>query len=200
MRLIVARLAFVLLVAGSPIATPMPVAAQVQCTVQGVTYNATTPAGSTPNAAGGLDITGTQGNDVLIGSEGSDTISGLGGDDVLCGKGGNDVIFGGTGNDQIKSGPGDDRSHGQDGNDLVKGGLGFDICSGGPGSDTIRGCEFDASAYVGQGDKYNCADFASQAQAQAVLREDPSDPNKLDGDNDGIACESNPAPVDLTPV
>jgi hypothetical protein len=59
---------------------------------------------------------------------------------------------------------------------------------------------FDPSAYLGQGDAYNCADFASQAQAQAVLRADPSDPNRLDADRDGIACERNPAPYDPTPV
>src|SRR5687768_1598385 len=29
---------------------------------------------------------------------------------------------------------------------------------------------FDAKKFVGQGDKYNCAEFANQAQAQAVLR------------------------------
>jgi hypothetical protein len=50
------------------------------------------------------------------------------------------------------------------------------------------------------GDIYNCADFASQAAAQAYLRQYPSDPSKLDADNDGIACESNPAPKDTVPV
>jgi hypothetical protein len=46
---------------------------------------------------------------------------------------------------------------------------------------------FDPLRYTGQGDRYNCGDFASQAQAQAVLRADPRDPNELDGDNDGLA-------------
>ena len=62
---------------------------------------------------------------------------------------------------------------------------------------------FDPTAYIGQGNAYNCADFASQADAQAVFRADPSDPNKLDTDRpkpDGIACESNPAPLDTVPV
>ncbi len=50
-------------------------------------------------------------------------------------------------------------------------------------------------------DTLNCDDFASQAEAQAELRADPSDPNGLDGnDDDGIACESLPAPRDETPV
>jgi len=37
---------------------------------------------------------------------------------------------------------------------------------------------------------YNCADFSSQEQAQAVLDADPSDPNYLDADHDGYACET----------
>jgi excalibur calcium-binding domain-containing protein len=36
----------------------------------------------------------------------------------------------------------------------------------------------------------DCADFATQAEAQAVLDADRSDPHQLDGDNDGVACES----------
>ncbi|HEV7727338.1 MAG TPA: excalibur calcium-binding domain-containing protein [Modestobacter sp.] len=38
----------------------------------------------------------------------------------------------------------------------------------------------------------NCSDFATQAEAQAVLVSNPSDPNNLDQDNDGIACETLP--------
>ncbi len=47
-----------------------------------------------------------------------------------------------------------------------------------------------------QGD-LDCADFASQAEAQATFNADPSDPNGLDADNDGIACEEN---VPTTPT
>lgn len=39
----------------------------------------------------------------------------------------------------------------------------------------------------------NCSDFATQAEAQAVLDANPADPNNLDQDNDGIACESLPS-------
>ena len=35
----------------------------------------------------------------------------------------------------------------------------------------------------------NCSSFATQEEAQAELNRDPSDPNNLDADNDGIACE-----------
>ena len=59
---------------------------------------------------------------------------------------------------------------------------------------------FDPTKYIGQGNRYNCSAFASQADAQAVLRADPRDPNGLDGDRDGIACESNRGPRDLVRV
>ncbi len=38
----------------------------------------------------------------------------------------------------------------------------------------------------------DCGDFQTQPQAQRVLDRDPSDPNRLDGDNNGIACEDLP--------
>lgn len=41
-----------------------------------------------------------------------------------------------------------------------------------------------------------CKDFPNQAAAQKALRSDPSDPNGLDRDMDGIACERNPPPYD----
>jgi len=49
----------------------------------------------------------------------------------------------------------------------------------------------DEDPTVGQ----DCSDFRSQAEAQAELRRDPSDPNVLDeddGPDDGIACETYP--------
>ena len=36
----------------------------------------------------------------------------------------------------------------------------------------------------------NCEDFNSQAEAQAELDSDRSDPNNLDADNDGMACDT----------
>ncbi len=45
----------------------------------------------------------------------------------------------------------------------------------------------------GQSDDYNCSDFSTQAEAQRFFEaEGPGDPHRLDGDNDGIACESLP--------
>ena len=62
---------------------------------------------------------------------------------------------------------------------------------------------FYPSAYPGQGDAHNCAHFTSQADAQAVLRADPTDPNRLDSDSSGIpgvACEANKGARDEVPV
>ncbi|MDQ4020283.1 MAG: excalibur calcium-binding domain-containing protein [Actinomycetota bacterium] len=42
-------------------------------------------------------------------------------------------------------------------------------------------------------DTLNCGDFATQEEAQAKYDSDPSDPNQLDADNDGIACEDLPS-------
>jgi hypothetical protein len=36
----------------------------------------------------------------------------------------------------------------------------------------------------------DCGDFTSRAEAQRVLDRDHSDPNRLDADHDGVACES----------
>jgi hypothetical protein len=38
----------------------------------------------------------------------------------------------------------------------------------------------------------DCSDFAFQEDAQAEFNRDPSDPFRLDADNDGIACEHLP--------
>lgn len=61
-----------------------------------------------------------------------------------------------------------------------------------------------APAAMAQSDDLDCADFDSQADAQAELRSDPSDPNGLDAEDDGVACETSPYPAgsprDETPV
>jgi hypothetical protein len=41
-----------------------------------------------------------------------------------------------------------------------------------------------------QTDQYDCASFGSQQSAQAELERDPSDPNNLDPDGNGRACET----------
>lgn len=49
------------------------------------------------------------------------------------------------------------------------------------------------TGFVPATDFFNCSDFANQEDAQAVLLADPSDPNRLDGDGDGRACDNNPS-------
>ena len=39
-------------------------------------------------------------------------------------------------------------------------------------------------------DRYNCSDFTTCEEVMAVFNACPGDPNRLDGDNDGIPCES----------
>lgn len=55
------------------------------------------------------------------------------------------------------------------------------------------------------GTDLDCSDFATQEEAQAVLHADPTDPNGLDSEADGIACEAlpsgaAPAPAPVAPV
>jgi hypothetical protein len=67
--------------------------------------------------------------------------------------------------------------------------------------------------YVEKGnDRYGCTDFSNQFDAQQVLRLSPKDPNNLDGNRNGIACDGQDAfmdgvaaglmgsPFDLNPV
>jgi LPXTG-motif cell wall-anchored protein len=63
---------------------------------------------------------------------------------------------------------------------------------------TLEGCPEpepteDPTPSPGPGDVLNCEDFTTQSEAQAVLDADLSDPNRLDADGDGIACETLPA-------
>ncbi|MDP9397462.1 MAG: calcium-binding protein [Actinomycetota bacterium] len=49
-----------------------------------------------------------------------------------------------------------------------------------------------AGPATAQGQDLDCPDFKFQDQAQAVLDQDKSDPNRLDADNDGMACDDLP--------
>lgn len=52
-----------------------------------------------------------------------------------------------------------------------------------------EGCEGQYERQYDGGADLDCLDFASREEAQAVLEADPSDPNALDADGDGLACE-----------
>jgi hypothetical protein len=56
------------------------------------------------------------------------------------------------------------------------------------GSDSDSDAD-DSSSSNTSGEDRDCADFASQADAQAALDAELSDPDHLDADVDGIACE-----------
>ena len=51
---------------------------------------------------------------------------------------------------------------------------------------------YPSKSAVAQADQYDCASFGSQEAAQATLDSDPSDPNNLDSDGNGIACDDYP--------
>lgn len=53
----------------------------------------------------------------------------------------------------------------------------------------VLGLGLASPAYAVNSDR-DCPDFDSQADAQAAYDADTSDPERLDRDNDGIACES----------
>lgn len=48
-----------------------------------------------------------------------------------------------------------------------------------------------------QSDDLDCEDFNTQEEAQAVLDDDPSDPNNLDPNHDGIACALLPSAAEF---
>jgi hypothetical protein len=55
---------------------------------------------------------------------------------------------------------------------------------------TLLGCG-GGDDLAGTGD-LNCSDFRYQQDAQAVLNNGSGDPNRLDADRDGVACEHLP--------
>ena len=55
----------------------------------------------------------------------------------------------------------------------------------------VAGSVLAASPAVAAGSAdLDCSDFTAQSQAQGVYASNPSDPNDLDRDGDGIACET----------
>lgn len=58
-----------------------------------------------------------------------------------------------------------------------------------PASEDSDNSDSDIPPLPADGD-YDCLHFDTQEQAQQVLDDSSSDPHRLDGDSDGIACES----------
>ncbi|MDO6504787.1 putative Ig domain-containing protein [Shimia thalassica] len=76
------------------------------------------------------------GNDTIIGTTFDDTLSGFAQHDVIEGREGNDGLFGGDGNDTLRGEEGVDLLDGGDGNDRLDGGANRDLLIGGAGDDT----------------------------------------------------------------
>ena len=149
------------------------------------------------------DLSGTDGDDVLIGTEESDVIYARRGNDTICGLGGNDHLSGFMGDDYIDGGAGDDRvfgcdpSHGKSdaimchtfgGNDQTD----ADALVGGDGDDHLFGHLSNDSLDGGQG--YDVADGGEaddSCSAERYARCESMNPSEsppacLDGlDNDG---------------
>ena len=71
--------------------------------------------------------------------------------------------------------------------------LGADVALGHPdASNQQRGW----AVQFAQGDDLDCEDFETQDEAQALLDEDPADPNNLDPNRDGVACALLPSVED----
>jgi len=77
----------------------------------------------------GLNITGTNGSDVLTGT---------GFFDYIRGRSGDDTLYGGAGNDRLRGDGGNDTLYGEDGDDRIEGKSGDDMLYGGGGSDNYR--------------------------------------------------------------
>ncbi|WP_371157993.1 calcium-binding protein [Jannaschia sp. 2305UL9-9] len=130
-----------------------------------------------------LDLTGTDGEDLLRGGMADDTIDGRGGSDTIEGGDGfdrligglgddlifggatiadlRDLIFGGAGNDTIDGGHGNDELRGDAGNDSIAGGFGADTVIGGAGNDTLTGSAFGDVIFGGDGMDFVNGGFGS---------------------------------------
>ena len=85
------------------------------------------------------NVTGTQGDDVILGNDADNRFVGNSGNDMLKGHNGKDDLRGGIGNDTIYAGAENDTLDGGDGNDFLYADSGNDILVGGRGADELNG-------------------------------------------------------------
>jgi hypothetical protein len=90
----------------------------------------------------------------------------------------------------LDAGPGDPNGLDADGDGLA--------CESLPGGAAEDGTMMGGGSTGGEPADLDCIDFATQAEAQAAYAADPSDPNGLDADNDGVACETTVSTPDTT--
>lgn len=101
-----------------------------------------------------VDVTGSNGNDILISpAYGSATLRGGAGDDHLISvaKTGRMTFYGGSGNDVLKGGEDSDHLDGGTGDDLIIGGTGENTLIGGYGNDKINDGNGSSVVYTGPG-------------------------------------------------
>jgi Ca2+-binding RTX toxin-like protein len=102
-----------------------------------------------------VQVSGGDGNDVILGGSGRDTIYGDAGSDRLEGRAGHDVVYGGDGDDLLYGGDGNDRLYGEAGRDESHGEAGDDFLYSPDGRDRLLGSfgndSIDASSYVDGG-------------------------------------------------
>ncbi|MEQ9696013.1 calcium-binding protein [Shimia sp. SDUM112013] len=130
-----------------------------------------------------MNLTGTDGDDILQGGDANDRLDGLAGNDILQGGDGadtliggagndqifggltdadlRDVVFGGDGNDTIQGGAGNDELRGDAGNDDIAGGAGADTVIGGAGDDVMTGSNFGDLIFGGDGFDFVNGGFGS---------------------------------------
>ncbi len=115
------------------------------------------PSGDLPlpppsDPAAPLNLTGSNGAELLTGTHGVNTIHGLSGNDQLIGRDGNDILYGDDGNDILEGGWDDDKLYGGAGDDVLDGGPGNDFIDGGTGSDRVLGGVGNDTFVISRGD------------------------------------------------
>jgi Ca2+-binding RTX toxin-like protein len=76
---------------------------------------------------GGLNVTGSDQDDLLSGSAGDDQFFGRGGNDLIIGDDGDDALFGGADDDLLRGGGGGDLIFDTEGSDRLMGDTGDDL-------------------------------------------------------------------------
>lgn len=85
-----------------------------------------------------VEISGGEGDDLIVGSAGDDLIFGHAGHDVIYGGAGEDELHGNTGNDTLHGGLGNDSLYGEDDDDRLHGNAGANVSYGGQGNDHLE--------------------------------------------------------------
>jgi Ca2+-binding RTX toxin-like protein len=99
----------------------------------------------------GIELTGTDGKDIITGNDRDNILHGLGDTDRLIGGDGDDTLWGGSGDDSLHGGNGDDFLYGEADDDWLQGGAGSDLMDGGGGYDIAAFVEIARSTPEGGG-------------------------------------------------